>query len=77
MGGPDNGNFVSASVPEIHTVEMISLWLDGINKNNTVVITKGVYIWDESVKLFQWKLKGSSVLTEKGQESRVGVLEGG
>ena len=58
LGGPDNGNFVTASLPEIAVVSTTELWLDGVGEGKTIniIIIKGRYIWKENSGRFVWKL---------------------
>jgi hypothetical protein len=62
VGGPNEGNMVTSSVKEIPFADMIRLWLDGIDKEPTCVVTNGTYIWSDEDGCFNWKLTGSVVL---------------
>lgn len=67
MGGPDDGNFVTASTEKVTVVSTIELWLDGEDEDKTVdiVVTKGFYIWDSKAGYFGWQLGTSQVFTKK------------
>lgn len=65
FGGPDDGNFVSTSIPSFPVKNTIELWLDGEEKNVTVVVTKGVYVWQPEKKYFIWQLINSECSTKE------------
>lgn len=54
VGGPDQGNSVSASVPRIQTKTATEMWLDGEHKPSSIVVEKGSYYWDEATRCFKW-----------------------
>lgn len=62
IGGPDDGNLVSATVPEIPVRDKTTLWLDGIEEKPTIVETVGTYIWNDERGCFLWKPSYSNVL---------------
>jgi hypothetical protein len=67
IGGPDDGNFVSASTEKITVVSTTELWLDGegADKSVSIVVTKGEYQWQATSSIFVWKLIESSVFSKK------------
>jgi hypothetical protein len=54
VGGPDQGNSVSASVPRIKTKTTTEMWLDGENKSSSLVVEEGSYYWHEATGSFKW-----------------------
>lgn len=61
VGGPDDGNVVTASTNRIPTKVTTELWLDGegANKDVHLVIVKGSYIWSEKLRAFKWELESA------------------
>jgi hypothetical protein len=61
IGGPDHGNFVTASVDRIKCRDTLVLWLDGENSSPSTEITDGTYIWqpNEPIPHFKWELAGN------------------
>ncbi len=71
LGGPDDGNFVTAStnmIPVTSTTEM-RLDGDGEDKVVTIIVAKGVYVWQDVSKEFLWQFSNSNVYTKKMMES--------
>lgn len=57
IGGPDEGNLVTSTVPHIDCWSITSLWLDGYRKRPDTQFIQGTYEWDEDKKYFKWVLK--------------------
>ncbi len=68
IGGPDDGNPVTASTKEIPAVSTTELWLDGKEEGKTpvLILWKGVYLWNEA-GYFTWKTE-SNELVRKSPE---------
>lgn len=64
-GGPDDGNFVSASVSTIYARDTMELWLDGKKEEKDVTIfeTFGKYVWDN--ECFKWEVLKTTVYSKK------------
>ena len=73
IGGPDDGNMVTATVEDIAIVSTNVLWLDGKGdgKIATIVETRGNYVWQHSGGYFMWTLESSKVLGNQAQETEV------
>jgi len=65
IGGPDDGNFVTASKSVVAVTSTVELALDGVNADISIVVTQGNYVWNPESKYFEWKLIGSQVYTKK------------
>lgn len=67
FGGPDDGNWITASVDVFPVTSVTQLWLDGIGqgKEASVVTIKGVYIWDNDKKYFTWKETSNEISRTK------------
>lgn len=61
FGGPDDGNILTTSVEVVPAVSTVMMWLDGEDKDATIVITKGQYVWDSRKHYFIWKLESSTL----------------
>lgn len=63
IGGPDDGNTVTASVAVIPVVSTSAMWLDGeiVDATITRIHSKGKYTWDENEQAFLWTLDRSFV----------------
>lgn len=55
IGGPDNGNSVESTVPRIQTETSSELWLDGRDKDSTIVVERGSYYWNDTFEDFYWR----------------------
>jgi hypothetical protein len=60
VGGPDEGNFVTATVDRFPIKAEYTLWLDGPDNTPSSFIVEGTYIWQPQrvVPVFKWELKG-------------------
>jgi len=58
IGGPDDGNYVTASTARIPVTHTIKMWLDGKEEGKTVSIsvTEGVYLWQADNHTFKWDM---------------------
>jgi hypothetical protein len=67
IGGPDDGNSVTATQNRIPVTSTTELWLDGKGKDSSVSIieTHGEYIWDEDSHNFIWHFKYNKVFIKK------------
>ncbi len=67
IGGPGDGNMVTATVPEFKMVAWEEMWLDGEGPTKSPIITstEGKYVWDENVHYFRWNLSKSESFTNK------------
>lgn len=66
-GGPDAGNYVTATTKHIKVVSSIEMWLDGEeeDKNVNLAITRGVYTWQQEQGYFTWEMHDSTFYTRK------------
>lgn len=55
IGGPDDGNLITATTRRIvfHMVQV--MWPDGPSGLATYLISRGEYIWDPEKGCFNWK----------------------
>ncbi len=60
VGGPNDGEFVEATVTRIPITNTSLLWLDGVREDTKVVSKRitGVYIWDSDKQCFKWSMEG-------------------
>jgi uncharacterized protein (DUF2249 family) len=67
MGGPDDGNLITASVSEFPAKDTLELWLDGLDKSVTVFETTGKYVWENTEKgyCFVWKLDDTKIYEKR------------
>lgn len=56
IGGPDEGNIITSSVPRFRCEVEYRHWLDGADTPSFVTVVRGVYVWDEAHGIFQWEL---------------------
>lgn len=56
MGGPDDGNMVSATTREIRCEVLYRHWLDGPGSDSSELIVRGIYTWDGEAGCFRWTL---------------------
>jgi hypothetical protein len=54
IGGPNEGNFVTASVSEIRFIYYTSSYLDGPECQSFRHYIEGIYKWDDNEKCFRW-----------------------
>lgn len=52
IGGPDEGNLITATVPEVPFEVTYRHWLDGADKPVCETTIRGTYAWDGRV--FRW-----------------------
>ncbi len=70
IGGPDDGNMVTASVRSVQTSQITTHRLDGPDGNIVIVTVEGTYEWDETTRYFRWKLGNTDMLVlEKNENS--------
>lgn len=62
IGGPDDGETLTTTVPEIIITNTMEMWLDGKEPGKAldIVVTEGRYIWMDRYKHFEWKLVSSN-----------------
>jgi len=67
IGGPDDGNFVTASKDKIPVVSTNEMWLDGegVDATVTIIIIRGSYIWQETSSLYMWTFETSTIYSKK------------
>jgi hypothetical protein len=54
VGGPDDGNLITATVPDFRCEVVYRQWLDGPDRPVSETIVRGTYVWDESASTFRW-----------------------
>lgn len=54
IGGPDNGNFVSASVSSFTIEYTLRSWLDGPKQLPAIHKVRGKYVWNRKEGIFEW-----------------------
>lgn len=52
IGGPDNGNLITSTVPEFRCEVAFRWWLDGDDRSVCDQTIRGTYVWDGRV--FRW-----------------------
>jgi hypothetical protein len=60
IDGPNDGEFVEATVTRIPVAHTSLLWLDGVRDDAKAVSQHiaGTYIWDSDKHCFKWNLEG-------------------
>lgn len=60
VGGPNDGEFVEATVTRIRVANTSLLWLDGVSENTSAKSQRilGTYIWDSDSRHFKWSMEG-------------------
>lgn len=70
IGGPDNGNLVTASKERIPVTSTTELWLDGEGSESTyLLVDKGEYVWQHEERYFKW-VEGKGTVFAKTVEVR-------
>lgn len=69
IGGPDDGNFVTASLAEIPVVSTTELALDGDKEgaDTSIIVIRGRYIWQEDKQYFIWQQVSCQVYSKKAE----------
>lgn len=62
VGGPDDGDLVTASTNIITVISTTELWLDGTKEGAavTVITDKGAYVWQPVEGTFSWVQESSN-----------------
>jgi hypothetical protein len=68
LGGPDDGSFVASSLPKFPAKQVVTLYLDGKDKDSNEVITEGFYVWHENGPCFKWEPYSEAYYTRKKVE---------
>jgi hypothetical protein len=65
VGGPDDGNSVSASSPRIKGQKLAEMWLDGEDNPSTILLEAGSYYWNEKLGCFKWHTESLDFLSNR------------
>lgn len=55
IGGPDDGNYVTATRPLIVIKFVTTMWLDGLSHAPQRFTITGEYVWNDAEAIFEWK----------------------
>lgn len=65
IGGPNDGNVFTVSVDRIPVISTAELWLDGKDKDSTVIEMNGYYMWLANDQCFMWSDVETKVYSKK------------
>lgn len=55
IGGPDNGNLITATTETVPVTYTFTYWPDGKEKPSVTVTIDGTYVWFRSLGYFHWE----------------------
>ena len=56
MGGPDDGNLITATTTIVHFISTNWSWVDGFDTQPTTTdLIKGTYVWNPKRGVFEWQ----------------------
>lgn len=66
IGGPYNGNWITATVTEFAHIATYQSELDGPHSKQYITTVSGTYCWNETEKIFRWNLGRTTNRVEIG-----------